>query len=163
MIPDHIKDQLDPAFLAWLEATQIPLPPGFEPTLEQMRAGFIQQMEPYNGPTDPNLVTRDTVVVGRDGHSIPLRIYQHRAATEAAPACFFLHGGGWVLGNLETHRGLCSDIAIQTGTTVIAIDYRLSPEYEFPAALNDCIDAVEHVHQHSTEFAIDAKKTGNSR
>lgn len=158
MIPDHYKQLLDPAFIAWLEATHAPLPPGFQPKPEQLRAGFAAQMQPFNGPVDDSLLVENMCISGRDNLSIPLRIYRHRDANNPQPAGFFLHGGGWVVGNLDTHSGLCSDLAMKTGAAVIAIDYRLAPEHIFPAALNDCVDTVRHVHAHAAELGIDATR-----
>jgi acetyl esterase len=54
----------------------------------------------------------------------------------------YVHGGGWVLGNLDSHDDICADICRQTESTVLAIDYRLAPEHPFPAALHDCIDVL---------------------
>lgn len=58
------------------------------------------------------------------------------------PVVVYFHGGGWVLGDLDSHDGICRYMCVSTGAVVIAIDYRLSPEAKFPAATEDCYAAV---------------------
>ena len=86
------------------------------------------------------------------------RIYRPESldgsSQQAQPAIMYFHGGGWVLGNLDTHDSLCRRIAEQSNCTVIAIDYSLSPEMRYPVALNECYDATLHVINHSSEFNI---------
>lgn len=85
---------------------------------------------------------------------IPLRLYR---PTDAArlPGILFLHGGGWTMGNLDTHDTLCRTLANATGAAVIAVDYRLAPEDKFPAAFDDGWAALRHVAAHAAEFGID--------
>lgn len=85
----------------------------------------------------------DVTIPSGHGHDIPARIYQAAAPTGPAPVMAFYHGGGWVIGDLETHDPLCAEIARQTGMTVVSIDYRLAPEHPFPAAGEDCIAATK--------------------
>ena len=70
------------------------------------------------------------------------------------PVIIYFHGGGWVLGDLETHDALCRRLAIESSCTVIAIDYALSPESRYPVALDQCYDAITHVVDHATDFNI---------
>jgi len=156
MIPEHLEARMDPVFVHWLRATHVELPEGFKPTLEQMRGAFAQMAASVDNPVDPSITISDLSINGRDGNTIPVRRYTHERNNAAAPVCVFIHGGGWVLGNLDTHNGLCGDIALQSGMDVIAIDYRLSPEHIFPAALNDCVDVVEHIAANSTALKIDS-------
>ena len=83
---------------------------------------------------------RDLSIPGPAG-AIPARLYRNHANT-SAPVLVFFHGGGWVIGDLQTHDGLCAEVARATGLTVIAIDYREAPEHPFPAAADDCLAAV---------------------
>ncbi len=84
----------------------------------------------------------DISIPAPEGHAIPARLYAHHAAaTLPAPVLLYFHGGGWVIGDLETHDSLCAEIARESGLTVIAVDYRLAPEYPFPAGINDCFTA----------------------
>ena len=67
---------------------------------------------------------------------VPVRVYRPRGDGEL-PAIVHLHGGGWVLGDLDSHDTVCRDLAAGSGCAVVAVDYRLAPEHPFPAALVD--------------------------
>ena len=60
--------------------------------------------------------------------AIPLRLYRHGAADGPLPALVFFHGGGWVMGNFDTHDTLCRELAIASGCAVVSVDYRMGPE-----------------------------------
>jgi len=81
---------------------------------------------------------RDFTVAGPAGPLL-LRLYRplHVSAEVVLPCFVFMHGGGWVIGSLDSHDGLCCRLANQAGCSVIAIDYRLAPEHPFPAAIED--------------------------
>lgn len=88
----------------------------------------------------------DLSIPGDHGHSIPARLYcPKKHGGQPAPVLLFFHGGGWVIGDLETHDSACAEIARGLGMTVIAIDYRLAPEHPFPAAADDCLAATRWV------------------
>jgi len=86
-----------------------------------------------------------------DGHDILVRIFSpannkiESLASIKYPVIVFLHGGGWVTGGLESYEKVCLTLARQTGCAVVAVNYRLAPEYPFPAALHDCYNAVRAV------------------
>ena len=85
-----------------------------------------------------------------------VRIYTPRREGNAAlPGLIFFHGGGWVLGDLDTHDHVCRYIAHNAQTIVISVDYRLAPEHKFPAALEDCVAAVQWVVESADRHAID--------
>lgn len=89
-------------------------------------------------------------IPGPDG-PITARMY---AATRAdQPLILYFHGGGWVLGDLETHHPFCQELAQRTACTVIAVDYRLAPEYPYPAATQDCLAAAQWAATHLDELA----------
>ena len=79
------------------------------------------------------------------GHSFAGRLYAAHEGREPAPVLVFFHGGGWVIGDLDTHDALCAEIARQLQTTVVSVDYRLAPEHPFPAAVEDCLTAARWV------------------
>jgi acetyl esterase len=71
-----------------------------------------------------------------DAAGVPVRLY-HRGMPERAPVLLFAHGGGWVMGDLDTHDALCRRLAAESGWAVVAVEYRLAPEHPFPAAIDD--------------------------
>jgi len=83
------------------------------------------------------------IAVVRDlkGGPVPMRLYDPREKREPGPLLVFFHGGGWVIGDLETHEPLCIDVAIALDVPVVAVDYRLAPENPFPAAFDDSLEA----------------------
>ena len=82
----------------------------------------------------------NTTMVGRHG-AIPLRIY-YPHQSDGRPLILFFHGGGWVTGSLETHDRLCRRMALLSGATIVAVDYRLAPWNKYPVPLDDCYDAL---------------------
>jgi acetyl esterase len=91
--------------------------------------------------------------------AIPMRLYRPQAAadmTTPSPVLVYFHGGGWVIGDLDTHDTLCRELANRSGIVVVAVDYRLSPEHRFPAAYDDALAAARWIHDHAAELDIDA-------
>ena len=79
---------------------------------------------------------RDVVMPGPGGH-IPLRLYDPRASREPGPVVVFYHGGGFVVGSIDTHAGVAAEIARQLDLPVVSVEYRLAPEHKWPAAPDD--------------------------
>src|ERR1700674_3814178 len=97
----------------------------------------------------------------RPAGSIPARIYtplRLRSANGLAPCLVFFHGGGWVIGNLDTHDVVCRKLADEGQLIVISVDYRLAPEHKFPAAVDDAIAATKWIAGQAREFGIDATR-----
>ena len=84
----------------------------------------------------PLAVIRD-IAIASDGHVIPARLYDRRSGRGPGPIILFYHGGGFLLGDLDTHEPFCTYLADQIDLPVLAIDYRLAPEHPFPAAPDD--------------------------
>lgn len=82
-------------------------------------------------------------IAGPENH-LALRVYRP-AAGPAAGVALYLHGGGFVVGDLECYHGVCSNLCASADCTVVAVDYRLAPEHPFPAAVDDCYAALEWV------------------
>ena len=93
-----------------------------------------------------------------DGQDIPVRVYCPRIGGERLPVLVYYHGGGWVLGSLDTHDVLCREIALQADCIVVSVDYRLAPEHPFPAAVDDAIAAYRWVVEHCRDFRGDASR-----
>lgn len=97
---------------------------------------------------------RDVTVDGGAG-PIAARLYHPRPG-ETLPVAVLFHGGGWVLGTLDTHDGLARVLARDAGCAVLSVAYRLAPEHPFPAPLDDCIAAVKGLPARAADFGIDA-------
>lgn len=89
-------------------------------------------------------VIRDIVCPGPDG-DIPLRFYDAKESREAGPCVVFIHGGGFVIGDRDVYNALCTEIAYRLDLPVVSVEYRLAPEYPFPAAPDDCEAAARWV------------------
>lgn len=88
------------------------------------------------------------------GGTIPLRVY--RPETGRRPAVVYLHGGGWVLGSINSHDGACRALANASSTVVVSVGYRLAPEHPFPTAVEDAYTATSWIADHGAELGIDA-------
>ncbi len=102
---------------------------------------------------EPIKQTRDMTIPGPAG-PVPIRIHTPEISSPA-PALIYFHGGGWVLGDIESHDGVCRSLANATPCVVISVDYRLAPEAKFPAAVDDAYAATEWVASHAAELGID--------
>ncbi len=91
------------------------------------------------------------------GQDLAIRVYEPREAKpgERFPILVWFHGGGFVIGNLDTHDHACRVLATQGDCIVVALDYRLSPEFKFPAALEDCMAALRWLALHAVEIGGD--------
>ena len=85
---------------------------------------------------------------------IPVRIYTP-VGTAPFPVLVYFHGGGWVIGNLDTHDGICRSLANRVGCLVVSVDYRLAPEHRFPAAPEDCYAATRWLAEHAGSLGVD--------
>lgn len=101
----------------------------------------------------------DNIAMPGPAGEIKLRVYTPVAGGGAAlPGLVYFHGGGWVIGDLDTHDALCRTLANEVGARVIAVDYRLAPEHKFPAAAEDAYAAVKWVEQNATNLGVDANR-----
>jgi acetyl esterase/lipase len=96
----------------------------------------------------------DRTVPGPGG-DIPVRVYVPTTEPGPRPVLVYFHGGGWVIGDLETHDSTVRALASGSGATVVSVDYRLAPEHPFPAPLDDCLAAVRWVADHGAEIDVD--------
>jgi acetyl esterase len=124
----------------------------------QARELFIAMMQ-LVGPKDVPIGKVQNLTMPGPGGELRLRNYTPVAAkSEPLPTLVFYHGGGFVIGNLDTHDGLCRMLANDAGVRVIAVDYRLSPESKYPAAVDDAIAAVNWIEEHAADLGVDANR-----
>jgi len=105
----------------------------------------------------PAGAVRDATVASRDiaiGHGIPLRVYTP-TGSEGRPAILFMHGGGWVFGDLDTFDAFSRSMAARSRMVLVSVDYRLAPEHPFPAGLNDSAEALEWLRANATGLGCD--------
>jgi acetyl esterase len=144
---------LDAAARAFLDQLAAASAPGIEtmtPADARLMAAALFAMQA--GPP-PEVTAVDRTVPGPAG-PIPIRIYTP-AGTPPFPGLVFLHGGGWVIGSIDSHDVPCRILAHRGGAVVVAVDYRLAPEHPFPAAPEDAWAAARWVGEHAAELAID--------
>jgi acetyl esterase len=91
---------------------------------------------------------------------VPVRLYRGKGTTadEVLPVLIYFHGGGWVIGDLDSHDGVCRSFANRARCCVISVHYRLAPEHKFPAAVDDSAAATGWILAHAAELKIDAAK-----
>ncbi len=102
-------------------------------------------------------IARDYTVDCGD-HAVPVRVFLPQEKFEPLPVIIYLHGGGWVVGSLDTYYRLCSNLAHLTNHIVLAVDYRLAPEHKFPAGLDDCCSVIRYTIENSDKLEIPDKK-----
>ena len=125
------------------------------------RAAYAASWDAMQSPGGEVASVRDLSIPGPAG-ALALRIYRGLGtdANAVLPCMLFLHGGGWVIGNLESHDRMCRRLATVARICVVAVDYRLAPEHPFPAALDDATMALRWIAGHAGEFRIQASSIG---
>lgn len=121
---------------------------------EEARIAYSANRAVLQPDPPPVAEVRDLAAPGPAGR-VPLRLYRPADAPSPAPAVMFFHGGGWVLGDLDSHDGVCRALAIAAGAVVIAVDYRLAPEHKFPAAIQDAAASVAWAAREAASLGID--------
>ena len=112
-------------------------------------------------PEPPVLASVKAMTVPGPAGAIPVRIYTPKLLRQAdgmAPALLFFHGGGWVIGDLDSHDVVCRTLAVQGEMIVISVDYRLAPEHKFPAAIDDALAATQWIADNAIQLNIDASR-----
>jgi acetyl esterase len=105
--------------------------------VDEQRAGYLAMKAMTEADPRPMAVIKDLTCRGPAG-DIPVRFYDVRESREPGPAILFFHGGGFVIGDLDTHNSLCTELSAELDLPVLAVHYRLAPEHPFPAAPDDC-------------------------
>jgi acetyl esterase len=143
-----------------------PVAPDAAPVLEEFRASGGRPFHTYPVQQVRDLYERSCAANGLQGVPVAsvadfsidefqVRVYDPRPVNGPTPAVLFFHGGGWVMGSLSTHDGLCRKLAALTGLPIVAVDYRLAPEYPYPAAINDSRSALNWLFNACQDHGLD--------
>ncbi len=150
---------LDPDAAAVFKAFQEAGRPPYETLTPQEAREFYLAGRPVTNPEPPELKSVEPLSIPAPHGSIPARVYTPQAPRLSgglAPCLVFFHGGGWVIGDLDSHDVVCRKLADEGELIVISVDYRLAPEHEFPAAVDDAIAATKWIAENANKLGIDA-------
>jgi acetyl esterase len=131
-------------------------PPFYALSVPEARAAYVAASEILELPRAPLARVQDFCIPSDDGHPMPARLYA--PSTEVLPVLLYLHGGGFTIGNLETHDSLCRQLALRSGAAVVALDYRLAPEHRFPTAVNDAWAAMKWLAANAASLGLDSTR-----
>ena len=127
-------------------------------TPKEARAAYLAAGKVLQPDPEEVAEVRDLAAAGPAG-PIALRLYRGRGSgAQPQPALVFFHGGGWVIGDLESHDQVCRALANAGRLAVLAVDYRLAPEHKFPAAVTDAVAATCWIAEHASELGVDAAR-----
>lgn len=127
-------------------------------TVEQQRVAFTKLCRAFAGPRPGGLLVREETVPVPD-REVAVRIYQPAGAGVTGGLIYF-HGGGWVVGDLDSHDDHCAWMAAEAGVVVISVDYPLAPENRHPAAFEVAAAAVRHIAENAGDYGIDQARLG---
>ncbi|MCI8209157.1 lipase [Pseudomonas sp. S25] len=119
------------------------------------RAAYTRMSQAFDVPRPAGLEVTDFQLA-----DVPVRLYRpaHLPAETAAPCVIYLHGGGWIVGGLDSHDFITAALAVDVRCVVIAVDYRLAPEHPFPAPFEDCVAVWHAVQAQADWLGIDASR-----
>jgi acetyl esterase len=131
------------------------LPPIEEQDLQAARTAYKESSKGLN-KFEEVLKVEDKTIPGYQD-DITIRVYSPNEQPEL-PVFIYFHGGGWVIGNIETHDGLCRMFANEAQCKVISVDYSLAPEHKFPSGVEDAYLATKWVFEHAQEIGVDSNR-----
>jgi acetyl esterase len=151
---------IDPDTKAVLDLIRLAGRPPFETlTPAEARQAYAASRNLLQTPPEDVAESRDSEVPGSLG-PIAIRLYRPTgtAASDVLPVLVYYHGGGWLLGDLESHDTICRRFANASRCRVISVDYRMAPEHAFPAAVDDCLAATKYVFDNAAALGVDTSK-----
>lgn len=120
---------------------------------------LYRERRSFTQPEPPALAEVRELSMPGPGGPVPLRLYRPRTgAARALPLLVYFHGGGWTIGDLDTHDVLCRQLALAADCAILSVDYRLAPEHRFPAAVDDSIAATRWARSQAAALGIDAAR-----
>jgi acetyl esterase len=129
------------------------VPPTHTLTPAQARS-FYRDRRAFTQPEPPLMAEVQDLMAG----TVPVRLYRPTAPQTLQPVLVYLHGGGWTIGDLDTHDVLCRQLAREGACAVVSVDYRMGPEHRFPAAVEDCLEAFSWVQAQAQALHLDASR-----
>jgi acetyl esterase len=151
---------IDPDTQTVLDMIRLAGRPPFEQlTPDEARQAYSASRKMLQPPPEDVAEVRDTTIPGQSG-PIGVRFYRPAGtnASDMLPALVWYHGGGWLLGNLDSHDVVCRRFANAARCRVVSVDYRMAPEHVFPAAVDDCAAATKFVFDNAADLGIDKGK-----
>src|SRR6201994_1812856 len=152
---------LDPDSAAVYQGFQEAGRPPYETLTPAEARAYYLQARLVTNPEPPELKSVAPLSIPSPAGAIPARIYtpmKLRDANGLAPCLVFFHGGGWVIGDLDSHDVVCRKLAHEGELIVVSVDYRLAPEHKFPAAADDAIAATKWIADNAQQLGIDASR-----
>ena len=149
---------LDPQVQAVLEMVVKANRPAYHTLSPKDARQLFLETRPASTPTPPAIGSVRNVVAEGPHGPIPLRVYRPAGIADSVrlPTYVYFHGGGWVIGDLETHDVLCRQLTAASGASVVSVDYRLAPEHKFPGAADDAWAATRWIVAHAGDLGLDA-------
>ena len=165
-MPESPREHVDAEFRRILKLLN---GPAYTPVHELTPAEARKQAEYlFQGPSVQVVGSQEDLVAQTPAGDIPCRCYHPRPG-EQLPLLVYYHGGGWVLGNLQSIHGVTASLAARSGCAVLSVDYRLAPEHPFPAAVEDAMaalvwaaDSAERLSIDSTRIAVGGDSAGDA-
>jgi len=131
-------------------------PPFYALSVPEAREAYVAASEILELPRASLSRVEDIRIPAADGSPQPARLYA--PSNEVLPVMLYLHGGGFTIGNLETHDSLCRQLALRSGAAVVAYEYRLAPEHRFPVAVDDSWMAMKWLSQQAHALGLDGTR-----
>ncbi len=127
-----------------------------EGTSVEARRKEMDRIARLGMPVATGMHVSDRLIPGPESR-LRIRVYRPHHADPTPPAIVYYHGGGWVVGNIESHDGSARILAATSGCTVVSVEYRLAPEHPFPAPVDDCLAAYRWVVANAEDLGVDGR------
>ncbi|MGY4958591.1 alpha/beta hydrolase [Streptomyces nigrescens] len=147
----YVHPELAAAFAALPERPENPYA-----DVEAVRAGFRALMAPRMPAHDPRVTVRHASVPGPDGNTVEVQVLRPAGAEGVLPGVLYVHGGGFVYGELDGPSPMARDACAAAGAVVVNVHYRLAPEHPYPAGAEDCYAVLEWMAAAAGELGLDA-------
>lgn len=151
----------DPDAAAVLAAFRAAGRPPYETLTPAEAREMYLAARPVSQPEPPPIASAESLTIPGPAGGIPARLYKPltlRQSGGLSPCLVFFHGGGWVIGNLDSHDVVCRTLADEGQLIVISVDYRLAPEHKFPAAVDDAVAATEWISANARGLGVDPSR-----